>query len=597
MADIPDDGETFLDGLTITGGIGADTAGTISIKISIKNYQIDKQSGAGIYLVNASPVLYSVRIENNQATSNTGAGGGGGIYNLADGSAKESKPWLTGSVMVINNSVLGSGHGGGMYNRAISGGTCAPDIEGVIFDRNQTGGNGGGILNIAAAGSACTPHIKGNTTIRRNVATSGGGVYNSSNSRPVFNNVRIEANSAGGSGGGIVASTYTEISNTTIAGNRASGYGGGIYASSKGLELVNVTLSGNQANYAGGIYIASSSVVMSNIKIENNYAITSGGGIWVEHFSPDWGQKAALFIGNGIVKGNRAGNGGGGGIYIYHSTTANGIEQMVYLSLTNVLVAENTASTGGGICFNNSNNNNTTIITPGDAAGYGIRARLTNVTIAGNTATEGGGLWNSGDNSKGNHIAVSVYNSIIWGNGTQNIRDISGRTTYHNSLVQGLRLEDSTGANTGYTNANANFDPTTSPWNTTSPLDAAYKLDTHNAGSLVNSNNNPLADTYYNFLKGKSVLDILNAAISPSGTTLGNLAPAPDSMVVSMVNRFSSDATAAQGDLTHTVTVNGAVGPSMTVTVTDTNTTAETNSRNGEPADGNIIDVGAYEKR
>jgi hypothetical protein len=103
MADIPDDGETFLDGLTITGGMGANRPGTISVK----GYNIDKQSGGGMYLVNASPVLKNVRIENNRATSSDYAGGGGGIYNLSTGSGQESRPLLTDDTTVTTNSVLG----------------------------------------------------------------------------------------------------------------------------------------------------------------------------------------------------------------------------------------------------------------------------------------------------------------------------------------------------------------------------------------------------------------------------------------------------------------------------------------------------------
>jgi parallel beta-helix repeat protein len=616
MADIPDDGGTILDSLTITGGLGADGPDTITVK----TYSIDKQSGAGIYLVNASPVLNNVRIQKNTATANgTGnnVGGGGGIYNLA-ASGGTSSPRLTGTV-ISGNSVLGNGPGGGIYNRANASSTASPLLDGVTIELNQSSSNGGGMYNYGATDTTvCAPDIK-NSRIVRNAAANGagvcnfsysapkftnvvfekntagatgGGVRNDSNSRPVFDNVRIEANLSGAQGGGIFDSAYTKITNTTIAGNNSNGYGGGIFStSSKGLELTNVTISGNRASdYAGGIYIARSSVVMSNILIENNYAPYGAGGIWIEHYRPDGGQKAALFIGNGIIRGNRTG-GSGGGIDVVYTTPLSGTDHLVYLSLTNVLIAKNTASNGGGISFKNVSAAGTA-----SASGYGIRARLTNVTIADNTTTgEGGGLRTERKNANGfNDIAVSVYNSVIWNNGVNannNIYDDSGRNTYYNSLVQGLSLTDNSGASTNYNAtppASKNFDP--SSWSS-NLLDSDYKLGA-DAGILVNSNSSLFANTDYNFIKDKTALEIIqNGTASPPN--MDNLSADADSMVSNMVDRLSNDATAAQGDLHRTVTVNGAVGPNMTVTVTDRNPPPSANTR----IQGGTIDVGAYEKK
>jgi hypothetical protein len=596
MADIPDDGGTILDGLTITGGLGMDGPDTITVK----TYSIDKQSGAGIYLVNASPVLNNVRIQKNTATANgTGnnVGGGGGLYNLA-ANGGISSPRLTGTV-ISGNSVLGNGPGGGIYNRANANSTASPLLDGVTIELNQSSSSGGGMYNYGATDTAvCAPDIK-NSRIVRNAATSGAGVYNHnysapkfthvvfekntagsaggavnsvSNSRPEFDHVRIEANLAGSTGGGIQNSAYTKIMNTTIAGNTSSGYGGGIFSNGKGLELVNATLSGNQAaSYAGGIYIAGSGVVMSNVKIENNRAPSGGGGIWIEHYRSSDKFKTALFISNGIIRGNTTG-GGGGGIYVSYSTPYDGSEQLVYLSLTNVLVAGNTASQGGGISLQNG--------ASGSGAGYGIKARLTNVTIAGNTATsEGGGLYTKTANgSDSNKVAVSVYNSIIWGNGSNNIQDASGRNTYDHSLVQGLTRHDdtiTTGASKGYTEDNGNFVPTN--WSdSTPPLASNYALSDNNPTQtyLVNGGSN----TAYNFLEtATSALGIMQDGTSIP-TIINNLDETLcDRMVKDMVSRLGSDATAAEST--------GDAPPSGT---------GNTRIKND---DSDIIDVGAYEKQ
>jgi hypothetical protein len=582
LADIPDDEETVLDGLTISGGMGADSAGTITIK----GYPIDKQSGAGLYLVNASPVLTNVRVQENIAI----AGNGGGIYNLATGGGTSS-PRLIGGTVLYNNTVKGTGSGGGMSNFAAAGSICEPEISNVIFELNSTAGHGGGMYNIAAADASCKPKITGGTTFRRNGAASGGGVFNDSYSKAEFDNVSVEGNMSGERGGGIFhdENSYTTIKNTTIAGNISSGYGGGLgtYATAW-VELTNVTISGNRSTGGGGVFMGRSSVVMTNVKIEDNYSSSSGGGIFMEAYNPSTSQRSVFFINNGIIRGNKAEN--GGGIFVRHTAT-NGSGNGSYMVMTNVLIADNTAtSTGGGIY-----NENGITATNSSTAGHGIRVRLTNVTIAGNEASgDGGGIWNQNKNSGENYIKVSVYNSVIWGNnGTSNVRSASDRITYFNSLVQGLDLSGS--------NGNFNGD-STGPWGSNSPLDGNYKLGAY-AGTLLNGGD----DNNYNYLRTSPVTtgigdtattNVLTILSTMAGATVsqGNIPAGFDNSVGrSIVNWLSSDATSAQGDLTHTVTVNGPVGPSMTVTVSPANIGAVTNTRiKGSPTA--VIDVGAYEK-
>ncbi|MDR2134965.1 MAG: hypothetical protein LBP27_07660, partial [Treponema sp.] len=640
MADIPytapdsAPANTILDGLTISGGVGAGSPGAITVK----GYSIDKQSGAGIYLVNASPVLNNVRIQGNIARLN-----GGGIYNRAAGGGTSS-PRLT-DTMFYNNTVSGNGSGGGMYNLADGANSkCEPELSGVLFDTNNATVYGGGMYNEATYTdlTMCAPVSGGGTIFRGNGASQGGGVYNGSYSSPRFNNVSIESNTAGNYGGGLYQSSHAKqvlIENTTIAGNIANGYGGGISVATNGrLELVNVTIAGNQSSGGGGIYGSRAIITMSNIIIKDNYSRNSGGGVFLENYASTSEDRVAAFIGNGLITGNRANSGNGGGVNVTNYTT-NGSRVVSYLALTNVLIAGNHASGyGGGI-----SHHNTTPIT-GSAAGYGVRSRLTNVTIAENTVgsgnSGGGGLFNT-TQSGDNHIEVKVYNSVIWGNkksgAVNNVQDgdatHAGRTTYYNSLVQGLTPHSSStpinGASNGYKiinnprSGNDNFNP--SDWSA-SPLDSAYKLGS-DAGALINGGDgdnttSPVPDTSYRYFESKTsgsgetlatdVTAILKEATdgnfawgnmdnpntnsayrdksaSPSTSYLGNI----KKMAGRMVNRLSSDAVAAQGDLTHTVTVHGTVGPGMTVTVTNANTTPATHTR----ILGGTIDAGAYEKQ
>jgi hypothetical protein len=593
MADIPDDQQTLLDGLTISGGMGAGSPDTITVK----GYKIDKQSGAGMYLVNASPVLNNVRIQGNIARKN-----GGGIYNRATGGGTSS-PRLTNTV-VYNNTVSGNGSGGGMYNYANgANSTCNPVISGVLFDTNNTTVFGGGMYNEATYDNftMCAPVIGGGTIFRGNGASQGGGVYNGSYSSPKFNNVSIESNTAGNYGGGVFQNDRAKqvlIKNTTIAGNIANGYGGGISVATNGrLELVNVTIAGNRSAGGGGIYGSRAVIAMSNIIIKDNYSSGSGGGIFLENYTTGVNDRMAVFIGNGRITGNRANSGNGGGVNVTSYTT-NGNSVVLYLALTNVLIAKNHAGgSGGGIFYKND-----TPIT-GTTAGYGVKSRLTNVSIANNTIGSGdgngGGLWTIGASGY-NHVEVKVYNSVIWGNKKEkeeeeevanNIVDPSGRITWHKSLVEGKSL--------GGTNHSSSANP----------LDDDYKLRS-DASALINGGDDdnttsPIPATSYRYFESKTsgsgdaattdVTAILKEATA-TDFNWGNMSGHLDNikkMVGRMVTRLSSDAAAAQGDLTHTVTVTGTVGTGMTVTVTDTTIPPATNIR----IQGARIDVGAYEKQ
>ncbi|MBC8873188.1 MAG: VCBS repeat-containing protein, partial [Planctomycetes bacterium] len=186
--------------------------------------------------------------------------------------------------------------------------------------------------------------------------------------------------------------------------------------------VTNVTLdgftvtAGNAASlqhrYGGGMYNNSSSPTVTNVIFSANSADYTdgnnwhgGGGIYNSGSSPT--------LTNVIFTGNSADGylGGGGGIYNIHSSP----------TLTNVIFTGNSADYGGGI-HNYSNSGPT----------------VTNVTFSDNSARLGGGMYNFVVSSN----PPVVANSIFWGNtasyGPQIYNDSTGgAVTVDYSIVQG----------------------------------------------------------------------------------------------------------------------------------------------------------------
>jgi hypothetical protein len=238
--DIPNDGKTILDGLTITGG------------------------GSGISNSNSSPVLTNVSISGNYA-----GGTGGGVNNSS------SSPVLTNVTISDNRS--GNG-GGGMYNEYSS-----PVLTNVIISNNTAEGdhvsaNGGGMYNLSSSPILTNVTISGNIT-----ADAGGGMYNDFNSSPSLTNVTILGNAAY-DGGGMCnfSNSSPSLTNVTILGNAAYD-GGGIYNERSSPILTNVTISGNAAignedsgGLGGGIYNSYN----SSPKIRNSIIWGNSSGIY-----------------------------------------------------------------------------------------------------------------------------------------------------------------------------------------------------------------------------------------------------------------------------------------------------------------------------
>ena len=126
--DIPDDGETLIDGVSIKNGKAlCCPEPDVFRTIFVNDKAIKSNSGGGIYNVNSSPVLRNVIITENDAYE------GGGMYNV------NSSPVLV-NVFIGQSMTL---QGGAMYNTELS----EPELVNVTIGGNTAFIEGGGIYN------------------------------------------------------------------------------------------------------------------------------------------------------------------------------------------------------------------------------------------------------------------------------------------------------------------------------------------------------------------------------------------------------------------------------------------------------------------
>lgn len=273
--------------------------------------------------------------------------------------------------------------------------TDATQIANLTFQGGNAGAaNGGGIFLSAGA----QPLIH-DVIINANLAQSGGGLFASSPITLV--NAKINNNAAtNGSGGGVYATGSVVASDSLIQNNTVitNGYGGGLLTTGD-FTGTNVSFIDNVVNngYDGGGLYASGALKLIGGQFVNNRTTKpkgygGGGGamafgrsdisgtLFSGNSSSDWGGGAYLaFFANTAPSvltnvqfiSNSAGNGGGGGLFMWFDST-----------LLNVDFMSNTASYRGGGLY----------------AGY---AGSFTETISGgrfisNTASGGGGLYSDG---------------------------------------------------------------------------------------------------------------------------------------------------------------------------------------------------------
>lgn len=352
-----------LDGLRLTGGYaseavsGDDTGGGIRADgvsgdvVTIQNCWIGENTAEGGGAGGIAFDFTELVLTGSTVISSTGTGvilwgsdspvisGSTIAGNSAGGVTIISAAY--GNGLVIQGNAFTGNIGNGIYLNSIDSDGGNDVISGNTFD-----GNGRGLF----ASSVYTNLRISNNTFQNNINTAfqghGGGVRLELANAEVLNNtftgndadfggglsvgnadwayVLVQGNrfmsNTGGDGGAIHldGECTTDLQNNLISGNQAQ-FGGGGVAIDAGTTSVlrgNV-LTGNHAKLAGGLYCGSCTVTLERNWITGNSASTKGGGLWF-----NW---PAFLVPQTIS------------------------------SLTNNVIADNSAPTGSGVMIESSN--------------------------------------------------------------------------------------------------------------------------------------------------------------------------------------------------------------------------------------------------
>jgi hypothetical protein len=285
-------GDVTLEGLTLTGGEGSDSAnwgpagGAIYIQdgsLSLSDIVMRENSaviGGALFIDQG---VESVTIEDSVIDSNTGSQYCGAIFNYSTLSISNTT--------ISNNSSYwcgGLGSYGGVVH--ISGGAITDNeadydgagvwalvssltLSGVDISGNFASNDGGGIY-FDEGSLTC----EGATSIRGNAASSeGGGLYIRV---AVVSGCSITGNSAIYGGGIAFSSGESFLSDSQVQENTAISWGGGAYVEGALAHFDNVSLDSNESTYGAGLYIISDGEVeLEGGSVAGNSAVNLGGGV------------------------------------------------------------------------------------------------------------------------------------------------------------------------------------------------------------------------------------------------------------------------------------------------------------------------------
>ena len=211
-----------------------------------------------------------------------------------------------------------------------------PETNGIKLissgDSSNTIIDGGGLSSAIYINLQSTT-IDTNTIIQRFKITNGNGLSKVGglfllNANPMLNELMLTKNSAE-EGGGIYLKSCSNINirNSQINSN-SGGYGAGLLSDNSNIKLTNVIFDRNIASdFGGGLDLRHGQCELVDITIQNNTARHGGG---IRNYSEN------LILKDVIIKSNNSEYGGG---LKYGADT-----------LINVLIIDNTATYGGGIC-------------------------------------------------------------------------------------------------------------------------------------------------------------------------------------------------------------------------------------------------------
>lgn len=271
-------------------------------------------------------------LSNSTFLSNTAETAGGAIYN-------DSGDVITLTGVTIGSNLVTTSTadalGGGVYNSGLFTMNGGQVVNNRTLSTSFAIFGGGGLYNDGANAVMNLNHVM----VQGNVAGSGGGMINNTGSltlrgTTVYSNTGNVTAGGIGSGGTSSTNAVLNIFNSQIN-NNYSGTGGGLYSGSYDTIVISQTrftrnVSGSRG---GGIRnFGSTSIYQSTI--DNNLAL-EGGGI---------ANRGSLYLENSTLSANTAtdngGVTGGGGILS---------EQLGYVSLVNVTLAQNQATIGAGL--------------------------------------------------------------------------------------------------------------------------------------------------------------------------------------------------------------------------------------------------------
>jgi CSLREA domain-containing protein len=250
--------------------------------------------------------------------------------------------------LTLTNSTVARNSGTGIINR--------DDVTLTLARSTVADNSGTGIANLG--GTLALTH----STLAHNSAFDGGGISEFRGTATITNS-RIVDNSASSEGGGIrVFQGRVTLINSTIARNSASDGGGIAARDGSGVTLTNSTVANNSATLGGGIFnnvqVRSGIVVtLTNSTVSGNSA-RLGGGIYAAGFL----APAIVSLTNSTVADNSATHEGGG----------IDVDFEAFLTLTNGLVARNSAPTGPDVLKTVNGTVTARFSLIGDGSGSGI---------------------------------------------------------------------------------------------------------------------------------------------------------------------------------------------------------------------------------
>jgi hypothetical protein len=303
-------------------------------------------------------------------------GDGSRVFNVDDGNVNTHKTVSIRGLTLTGGDVLGNGGAiRSLENLAVTESTISDNSAGVGFHSN-----GGGIYSYDGNLSVIDSTISGNSASGE-FSGSGGGIFNYSGNMTVTGSTII-GNSARHYGGGVYSGDngMLTVARSTISDNYGRIGGGGIDAYH--VTITDSTIRDNTASgfLGGGGAIKGTHVTVTNSTISGNSALgerySRGGGI----VGRGYGGTVTVIL--STISGNSATDGGGGGIYMEHTST---------LMVSQSTISGNSAGGGGGILGQNISSN----------------IMVAESTISDNSANYGGGIWGG---------EVTVTDSMISGN-------------------------------------------------------------------------------------------------------------------------------------------------------------------------------------